>query len=281
MARPRNKVPSYNHHKQSGQARVRIGGRDIYLGPYGSPSSKELYAQLIAEHFANGESQSIVVTNGEKLSLAALVVKYDDFAKSYYVKNGTPTGERYVIKMAVAPLVNLYGNTPADEFGPKRLKAVRQQIIDKGRRKGGSALSRKYINYLTAVIVRIFRWAVGEELIPATVYQALKTVPGLQRGRVSNVHESKPIKPVPEEHIAPVLKELSPQLAAIVQLQLHTGMRPDEATIMRPCDIDRSGDIWVYRPQSHKTEHHGIEKSICLGPIPRTIWSYVRASATA
>jgi integrase len=76
---------------------------------------------------------------------------------------------------------------------------------------------------------------------------------------------------VPEEHIAPVLKELSPQLASIVQLQLHTGMRPDEATIMRPCDIDRSGDIWVYRPQSHKTEHHGIEKSICLGPKAQAI----------
>jgi hypothetical protein len=57
MARPKNKIPSYLPHKRSGQARVRIGGRDIYLGVFGSPESKELYAQLIAEHFANGESK--------------------------------------------------------------------------------------------------------------------------------------------------------------------------------------------------------------------------------
>ena len=25
---------------------------------------------------------------------------------------------------------------------------------------------------------------------------------------------------------------------------------------MRPCDIDRSGEIWEFVPESHKTEHH-------------------------
>ena len=194
MARPKNKIPSYLPHKRSGQARVRIGGRDIYLGTFGSPESKELYAQLIAEHFANGESKTIKVEVGEKLSIAALAVKYDDFARAYYVKNGVPTDERYAIKMAIGPLVKLYGSTPADEFGPKRLKAVRQQIVSKGRKKDGSPLSRKYINYQAAIVVRIFRWAVEEELVPVSVYQALKTVAGLQRGRVSRVRESRPIR---------------------------------------------------------------------------------------
>ncbi len=36
--------------------------------------------------------------------------------------------------------------------------------------------------------------------------------------------------------------------------------------MMRPCDIDRSGSIWVYRPESHKTEHHGRERIILIGP---------------
>jgi integrase len=271
MARPRNKVPSYLPHKPSGQARVRIGDRDVYLGPFGSPKSKELYARLIAEHFAHGESRTIKVEAGERLCIAALVVKYDDFAKTYYVKNSIPTDERYAIKMAITPLVKLYGSTPADEFSPKRLKAVREEAINRGRKKDNSPLSRKYINYQTAIIVRMFRWAVEEELVPVTVYQSLKTVAGLKRGRTNRVREPKPIKPVPDEHIAPVLKQLSPQLAAVVQLQLYTGMRPDEVTIMRPCDIDRSGDIWAYRPQSHKTEHHGIDKTILLGPKAQEI----------
>jgi integrase len=35
---------------------------------------------------------------------------------------------------------------------------------------------------------------------------------------------------------------------------------------MRPCDIDRSGDTWLYRPESHKTEHHGRERVVPIGP---------------
>lgn len=45
----RNGIPKYGYHKGSGQARVLIGGRHIYLGRYGSPESREAYARAIAE----------------------------------------------------------------------------------------------------------------------------------------------------------------------------------------------------------------------------------------
>ena len=102
--------------------------------------------------------------------------------------------------------------------------------------------------------------------MPVTVYQSLRTVAALRRGRTNDVLESKKVKPVPEEHIPPVLKELPPQVAAMVQVQRLAGMRPAEVTIIRPCDIDRTGEIWSYRPFTHKTEHHEIEKVILLGP---------------
>ena len=34
-------------------------------------------------------------------------------------------------------------------------------------------------------------------------------------------------------------------------------MRPREACIMRACDIDMSGDVWLYRPSSHKNAWRG------------------------
>ena len=49
----RRRKPSYLLHKASGQARVRINGRDIYLGRHGSRESRELYDDLIAEWFAS------------------------------------------------------------------------------------------------------------------------------------------------------------------------------------------------------------------------------------
>jgi len=36
--------------------------------------------------------------------------------------------------------------------------------------------------------------------------------------------------------------------------------------ITRPGNVDTSGDIWAYRPESHKNEHHGRDRIIFIGP---------------
>ena len=48
MARKPNVFPSYLRHS-SGQARIRVDGRDILLGVYGSDESLIRYGQLIAK----------------------------------------------------------------------------------------------------------------------------------------------------------------------------------------------------------------------------------------
>lgn len=40
---------------------------------------------------------------------------------------------------------------------------------------------------------------------------------------------------------------------------------------MRPCDIDRTGEIWSYTPLTHKIEHDEIDKVILLGPKAQEI----------
>ena len=52
----------------------------------------------------------------------------------------------------------------------------------------------------------------------------------------------------------------------MIQLQLCTGMRPGEVCIIRASDIDVSGPVWEFRPQTHKTAHHGRERLIFIGP---------------
>ena len=49
MTRKRSSLPTYLLHKPTGQARCRIDGKDIYLGPYGSDSSRIKYGQLVAK----------------------------------------------------------------------------------------------------------------------------------------------------------------------------------------------------------------------------------------
>jgi integrase len=45
-----------------------------------------------------------------------------------------------------------------------------------------------------------------------------------------------------------------------------TGMRPGEVLSMRGRDLNLSGTVWEYVPQSHKTQHHRRARTVFLGP---------------
>lgn len=53
------RTPKYRHHKAKGLAVVTIAGRDIYLGKYGSPASKEEYRRLVAEYVQSGGAPQV------------------------------------------------------------------------------------------------------------------------------------------------------------------------------------------------------------------------------
>jgi integrase len=127
------------------------------------------------------------------------------------------------------------------------------------------ALARGVINQRVGRIVRMFKWAVAEEIVPETVYRALATVRGLEMGR-TEARESEPVGPVPDTFVEAVLPFVLPPVRAMIQLQRLTGMRPGEVCSMRPCDIDMSGEVWLYRPRWHKTECKGKGRVVALGP---------------
>lgn len=86
------KSPCYVLHKPSGQAVVRIKGRDYYLGPYGSPGSKEKYHRLVAE--------SLVCANfgvkKDSIAVVEAVVKFLEYAREYYADGNEYTQNIYV-----------------------------------------------------------------------------------------------------------------------------------------------------------------------------------------
>ena len=45
-------IPAYSHHKPSGQARVIIDGRSVYLGRYDSSESKAEYERVVRKTLA-------------------------------------------------------------------------------------------------------------------------------------------------------------------------------------------------------------------------------------
>ncbi len=131
---------------------------------------------------------------------------------------------------------------------------------------------RKYCNKNTGRIRRMFKWAAAEELVPVQVYQALPTVDGLKQGKTA-AYDPPPVGPVDDATVEATLKHLNPTAVDMVRLQQLTGMRPGEVVLLQPCDIDRSDGNWVYRPESHKTQHRGRERTIVLGAQAQAILS--------
>ncbi len=208
--------PKYRLHKAKGLAVVTIGGRDIYLCKYGSAASKSEYRRLVAEHLRSGGACPL--DRQRDISVAEVMVAYVRFAKSYYRKNGESTREYEMIRECCRIIKPLYGRSPAVEFGPLRLKTVRQAMIEADH-------SRKYINKNVGRVRRMFKWAAAEEMIPASVPQALAMVTGLRRGR-SEARETAPILPVDDATVEATLEHLPEIVADMVRLERLTGMRP-------------------------------------------------------
>lgn len=85
------------------------------------------------------------------------------------------------------------------------------------------------------------------------------------------MRETAPILPVPESIINATLPYLSTIVADMVKLQRLTGARSGEIVQLRALDIERAGEVWEFRPERHKTEHHDRERVIFFGPQAQVI----------
>jgi len=247
--------PPLQVNDDTGQAYMTINGRDHILGSPGSEIAKAEHDRLMAEYRASGYSATYGLPLGN-VTVAALISSYLAFARSYYGPSNR--SEWANMEAAVRRVRQLYGHCLAIDFGPLQLKAIRQLYIDDGG-------ARTYINDRIKRIVRMFRWGVSEGLIPPSVPQALSMVPGLRRGRTT-AREPKRILPADPAMVDATLPHLHPVVKVMVALQRLTGARPGEICILRPCDVDRTGDVWEYRPSSHKNANRGKERVIYIGP---------------
>lgn len=258
-------TPKYTNHKATGQARVRLGGHDVYLGKFDSPESHEKYRRVVAEYLT---ARAIPAGKDRRpapldLSMNELILRFIKWAEGYYVKNGKPTSEMGIVRVTMRFLKEHYGRTPANEFSPLKLKALREEFVRHG-------YCRRECNRRAQLIARMYRWAVENELVPAHIHAELKAVACLPKGRTI-AKDYPPIGCVSEEHFQAALPFMPASTRDILRFMSLTGCRPSEACAMRPLDIDRSDPVWAYKPGSHKTEHHERDRVILIGPQAQAI----------
>ena len=226
MSRPRKgPSPTYRLHKARGCAVVTIAGHDHYLGPFGSPGSKQKYAALIRawqqrQEQPAAEPDGPLVPN-DRPTVNELILAYLKHARDYYRLNHGENKEAGCINDALAVLQEQgYGREPADAFRPKDLKKVREAMVAKN-------WSRSYVNSQVNRVKRMFAYAVEEDLTPGTVYHALLAVKGLRKG-TPGVRETKKVRPVPRGHVKAVLGKAHAVLKAMLLFAYRTGARPGE-----------------------------------------------------
>lgn len=206
MSRLKNgSLPSYRLHRARNLAVVTIDGRDFYLGPHGTPGSKQKYAALIRRCQQQQIEQPArpfePIQPTDRPTINELVLIYLRHAVAYYKAHNGENKEAGCISDSLAVLQQLYGREPADTFRPKNLKTVRDAMIKKG-------WSRTYINRQVARIKRMFAHAVEEDLLSGSVFHALLAVKGLRKGS-PGVRETMRVRPVPVSHIKAVLTKPS------------------------------------------------------------------------
>jgi integrase len=274
-----NRQPGYRLHKPTGQAYVRLGGKFEYLGKYGSPESHDRYHHLMADYHRGGGQVGPPGSDpvpaapapaepgpaaGAPLTFGELILRYWRAVKArpnFTLRRGNYAGIRNALRL----LRQHYGQAPAAAFGPKALKRCREAMVSRG-------WARTYVNAMTARIRRAFAWAVGEELLPGSVAHALREVKALKAGESAAPDRPK-VKPVAAEAVARTLPFLQPAVAAMVRFQLAAGCRPAEVCKLRPCDLEKTANplVLAYRPDGHKTAHHGHDRVILVGPKAREI----------
>jgi integrase len=248
--------------------------RHRYFGPWGSAQAREGYAQFLREWsdgLSRGQEAAAPAATGA--SVAALVGKWLDHAKAKYVKLGRQTSEYHAHRAACAVLLGVCPRARASEFGLVELEKVRAAMIRKN-------WTRRTVNKYTVCVVSMFGWGVPRKFVPAEVHYALQQIEPLAPG-ASAAAEAVPVRSVPPGDLAAVLDtdHLHPDpgrratLAAMIRVQILTGMRPAELCAVRAEDVDRTGPEWRYvvPAAANKNFHRGKVRAVWLGPRAQAI----------
>jgi len=243
-------------HRRRWRWKVKLPGderrRDIALCPPGSrqATTDRAVAVEIAWRIWEQACRSAGSPALPSRTVASLVAEYLRYLEQEF---GAVRSPRYFTTVAASlrPLVACCGNMLAADLRPQNLRNMQDYLIKRGR-------ARQTINGYTQAVKRLYKWAAEQELVPLQTYQRIALVGGLRKGQ-RGVREGREVTPVAPEHVLAVAPYAAPPVAAMLQLQLYTGMRSGEVTAI-------TGTIWWYTPETHKTAHLGYTRQIPLGP---------------
>ncbi len=269
--RTRPELKGYLIHRPTGQAYIRLPDRSCrYFGKADDPATMQRYRDFMAEWTRTGAIPAPVARRGGAAPSALTV---GGLAERFEKDPGNlPVGG--YMRLALRELKERHGLTVLDEFGPKRLRNMLNDMAQRSVTRPDGTTKARYtrgtINQTLQAVKAVWRWGVAEELAPAVLWQTLKAVPGIKAGRTA-AREPRKVRPVPVAAMEETLKHLPDALQAVVRLLDLTGARPSELLSLTPGMIDRTGDVWCAALEHHKNAGKGKMRTLFFGPLAQDI----------
>ena len=248
MSRPRSSIPRLCRNSKGYRFAKTADGCQHWFGHESDPASRQKYAAFLTEQQQSpaGVQALPPKTCSVNEVCLAFLTKY---ATRYRRPDGNPSAEVDCFKSAIRILKPLFGETPAAEFGPVRLRVVRDAMI-------AAQWSRNFINKQIRRVRMMFRFAVSLELIPASILAALDSFSALSEGETS-APDHAPRAAVSEASLNAVRLVLTAYHRDICDLLMLTGARPGEVMSLTGAMIERTGDVWRANLRHHKTAKRG------------------------
>jgi integrase len=261
----RNSFPHYPKKKHgSGQARIRLNGKDCYLGPFGSNVSKKKYAELAAQ-FAG--SQVMPDPQKHKATIGELTLA---FLKAH---SEMPEKEVWHYKRICKLLNRRHGHLPASMFGTGELSRLRTSLLagdwmtaeERKHPKAGPwsvFMANRGVNKIRS----LFRWGEEQGHVAPGVYAHLQALRPLSKA--TQARQTKPRQGIDLPALLAILPHLPPSVAALLEIQWWSGMRPSEAVRMKADNLEQREGVWFYWLLEHKNAWRpGREReAVILGP---------------
>ena len=265
-------VPPAMRLHASGQAVVEWERECFYLGKYGTAAASQAYLRLLVhleERFHAKAAGVTQPTRTEALLVDEAIFRYlhhlEHDEDGDLLPDGSISSHFDKARWHLRPLSAAFGDMFVTEFSAADLKALRKLARSGQWDDAASPWSTGYCNSAIANVRRFFAWLESEGLVSPGKAEHLATVKPLR-----TAGNTEP-KTVDDATLDAVCLHACPTVAAMIRLQRLTAARPSEICVMRPCDIDRSRDVWVYRPESHKTAYLGKDRAIPLGATCQAI----------
>ena len=259
------KLPRPCRHKRTGLAFIVLrmpDGRRVqkYLGPYGSDEAEANRKTELANWralWAKHEKPQPARVGAPTVAL--LVAEYLRSAEQEYRNAaGVLSREFDNLVAAARPLLAVLRDRPTASVSCADLETVRTTFATAGDR------CRQYVNSTMRRVLRMFRWGAKRDLVPGNVWGSLSAFEHVRPGR-GGLRETEPVEAVPRAVVDAILPHLPPLLVSAVELLWWSGMRAGELVTMTTRDVERTGDVWLYRPTTHKGTWRGKDRVVYLG----------------